>query len=354
MKAQPKQVLVVYNPGSGTVGDLDRRLGELVRRFAEEKGYVVNVRPMEPGMTSSELLAPVMGEFELVVAVGGDGTVGTVLGAVAEAGLKAPVGIVPFGTGNLLAKTLKICTDESKNILHEAMDTILHGETIPLDLGRMNNNWFTIDAGTGPIADAITLPVKEHKTHFRLWAYGWPLLRSISRRPLRYKIEIDDQEPFTVEASGIFVTNSKEMGIGTHGVREVSDGTFDLIVMNPRTIQDYWNITKRFGKWFLFGQQTAEAPYMVRRVKKVKIDVVPKLVPRSSLQKFARITRNSFEGKAPAGTHGVAKAAMAMVDGDPCGSTPMFVEVVPHAVNVRVPLVAVQKQTQTQFANASR
>ena len=87
-----KQVLVVYNPASGTVGDFDRRLGAMVRKFAEEKGYVVNARPITQEMTSAQMLAPIMGPFELVVAVGGDGTVGFVLGAVAESGQKIPVG----------------------------------------------------------------------------------------------------------------------------------------------------------------------------------------------------------------------------------------------------------------------
>ena len=134
-----KQVLVVYNPASGTVGDFDRRLGAMVRHFAEEKGYVVNARPITKEMTSAEMLAPVMGPFELVVAVGGDGTVGFVLGAVAESGLKIPVGIVPFGTGNLLARALKISTGKhNEDPLDRAMDTIMHGETISLDLGKLD------------------------------------------------------------------------------------------------------------------------------------------------------------------------------------------------------------------------
>lgn len=332
----PKQVLVVYNPASGTVGDFDRRLGAMVRHFAEEKGYVVNARPLTSDMTSEQMLAPIMGPIELVVAVGGDGTVGFVLGAVAESGLKIPVGIVPFGTGNLLARTLKICTSShGEDTLDKAMDTIIHGETVALDLGKVNGHWFTIDAGTGPISDAITKPVKEIKTSFRLFAYGWPLLKSITHRPLRYQLTIDDEVPMNVEASGIFVTNSSEMGIGAEGVEHLSDGVLDLLVMNPRSIPDYWRILVRFFRWFILNQDSGHVPYLLRKVKKVRIELIAQQVSRSPLHRFARKVRDFLSGK----TH-VPKLkfeADAMIDGEPCGKTPMDVEIAPHAVLIRVP-----------------
>jgi len=331
-----KQVLVVYNPASGTVGDFDRRLGAMVRKFAEEKGYVVNARPITQNMTSAEMLAPIMGPFELVVAVGGDGTVGFVLGAVAESGLKIPVGIIPFGTGNLLARTLKICSGKhNEDPLDRAMDTIMHGETISLDLGKMNDRWFTIDAGTGPIADAITKPVKEHKTKFRLLAYAWPLLKSLTHRPLRYELIIDDGEKLDVEASGIFITNSSEMGIGVEGTEHLCDGVLDLLVMNPRTIVDYYRLLSRFFKWFILNQDSGHVPYLLRKVKRVHIKMVPKKASRSPLHRFARKTRDILSGKVHAPK--IRLEAEAMIDGEPCGTTPCTVEIVPSAVLIRVP-----------------
>jgi len=331
-----KQVLVVYNPASGTVGDFDRRLGSMVRHFAEEKGYVVTSRPIAPDMTSQQMLAPVMGTFEIVVAVGGDGTVGFVLGAVAESGQDMPVGIIPFGTGNLLARMLKICTNRhNEDPLERAMDTIMHGNAVSIDMGKIDGRWFTIDAGTGPIADAITKPVKEYKTSLRLFAYGWPLLKSITHRPLRYEVTIDDDEKLDVEASGIFITNSSEMGIGVEGIDHLSDGLLDLLVMNPRSIPDYWRILVRFFRWFILNQDSGHVPYLLKKVKKVKIELVPVQVSRSPLHRFARQLRDFLSGKKHAPE--VSFEAMTMVDGEPCGKTPCTVEIVPNAVKVLVP-----------------
>lgn len=331
-----RQVLVVYNPASGTVGDFDRRLGSMVRHFAEEKGYVVNARPITPNMTSAQMLAPVIGPFEIVVAVGGDGTVGFVLGAVAESGLDIPVGIIPFGTGNLLARMLKICTgNHREDPLERAMDTIMHGETISMDMGKVDGRWFTIDAGTGPIADAITKPVKEYKTSLRLFAYGWPLLKSITHRPLRYELTIDDSDKLNVEASGIFITNSSEMGIGTEGIDHLSDGVLDLLVMNPRSVADYWRILIRFFRWFILNQDSGHVPYLLRKVKKVRVEMVPVQVSRSPLHRFAREVRDFLSGKKHQSQ--LKLEANTMVDGEPIGKTPCTVEIVPHAVKVRVP-----------------
>lgn len=331
-----KQVLVVYNPASGTVGDFDRRLGSMVRHFAEQKEYVVNARPITPDMTSEQMLAPVMGPFEIVVAVGGDGTVGFVLGAVAESGLQIPVGIIPFGTGNLLARMLKLCTGRhNEDPLERAMDTIMHGDTVSIDMGKVDGRWFTIDAGTGPIADAITKPVKEIKTHLRLFAYGWPLLKSITHRPLRYELTIDDGEKLDVEASGIFITNSSEMGIGVEGIEHLSDGLLDLLVMNPRSVADYWRILIRFFRWFILNQDSGHVPYLLRKVKKVKIEMVPVQVSRSPLHRFARQARDFLSGKKHQPQ--ITFEAKTMVDGEPSGTTPCTVEIVPNAVKVRVP-----------------
>lgn len=343
-----KQALVIYNPGSGTIGDLDHRIGAIVRRLSEHSKYVVNVRATTPNITSKELLAPALGEFELVVACGGDGTVGVVLGAVAQEGCKAPVGIVPFGTGNLLAHNLGIWPKNLKgDVIEPALDTILNGQVVSMDLGRMNDRWFTIDAGTGPISDALTVPGQQQKRFWRLFVYVLPLLKSIARGPRAFKIKVDDEEPVIMPASAVFVTTLGEMGIGTEitDYSKLNNGWLDLIVMNPKSLRDYWRTTWRFAAWNMLHKVEGKPPYLLKRIKKVEIDVLAARHAASPIHLIARRIKNFLGGK-PDYDPSITDHISAMVDGDRCGSTPMHVEIVPNAVQLIVPLAPEVKASE--------
>jgi diacylglycerol kinase (ATP) len=342
--AEIHKALVIYNPASGTCGDLDRRLGAIVRRLNDK--YVVTVRPTTPSITPEELLAPDPREFELVIACGGDGTIGVVLGAVAETNCKAKVGIVPFGTGNLLAHHLGICRRNQRDVVDAALDTLLGGQVISMDLGRMNQHWFTIDAGTGPISNALTVPRQRHKRFWHLFVYALPLLKSMTRGPRLFKISADGEEPTLVRACGVFVTTIDEMGIGNeHDYCQVNSGTLDLIVMNPKSLSDYLNTAWRFAAWNIFNKKIGEAPpYSVRKVKSVDIDVVAAPHLKSPVHKLASQIKNFLRGRAdfdPA----VTDHTVAMVDGDRCGCTPMHIEIVPNAVQIIVPRIKVTQLT---------
>jgi diacylglycerol kinase (ATP) len=334
-----KQALVIYNPASGTVGDLDKRLGAIVRRLHEEQKYMVTVRATTPNISAQELLASELGEFELVIACGGDGTVGVVLGAVAELNSKARVGIVPFGTGNLLAHNLGIYPPKLKgDVLYAALDTILDGDVVSMDLGKLNDRWFTVDAGTGPISNALTVPRQRHKRFWRLFVYVLPLLKSMARGPRAFKISIDDEAPVMMPASGVFITTIGEMGIGNaYDYSQLNNGTLDLIVMNPKSLRDYWRITWRFAAWNIFGTMPpGEPPYLVRKIRSADIDVLAASHLKSPVHKWARKIKN-FLMRKPDFSPAVTDHATAMVDGDRCGSTPMHVQIVPNAVQLIVP-----------------
>lgn len=334
-----KQALVIYNPASGTVGDLDKRLGAIVRRLHEDKNYMVTVRATTPGITAEELMASELGEFELVIACGGDGTVGVVLGAVAQLHLKARVGIVPFGTGNLLAHNLGIYPRGLKgDVLYPALETILDGQVISMDLGKLNDHWFTVDAGTGPIANALTVPRQRHKRFWRLFVYVLPLLKSMARGPRAFKISVDGAAPEVMPASGVFVTTIGEMGIGNDfDYSQLNNGTLDLIVMNPKSIRDYWRTTWRFAAWNIFGiLPPGEPPYLVLKIKSVDIDVLAASHMKWPVHRWARQIKN-FLMRKPDFSPALTEHATAMVDGDRCGSTPMHVEIVPDAVRLIVP-----------------
>jgi len=302
-----RQALVIYSPSSGRSTELDYALGYIVKRLCEEKKYIVNVRPLKTQLVAAEVLAPEMDETALVVAVGGDGTISTIIGAMAQLQTKVPLGIVPCGTGNLLAKSLGLhLSNDFQESLKYAMDVIMSGgKSFPLDLGKVNDKYFVVDAGLGPISNAIVAPNPRAKKMWKMFSYVFPLLKAMSKRAVTCRFTIDG-ESFYRNASGVFITNSHEMGIG-RGVdaRQFSDGHLDLCIMNPLTPMDYWRIAFRFGAWFFGGIVTGTPPYLVKKIKQVKIET--------------------------------DRPISVMIDGDRCGSTPIDVAVIPKAIQVMIP-----------------
>src|SRR5580700_8309348 len=132
----PHNALIVYNPTAGTAIDPELWLGAVVHRLCEK--YVVSVVPTQPGMLPSELFEAVTSPLDLIVAAGGDGTVRFALSAVAERKADIPVGIIPLGTGNQLARNLSIYLENIlSDPLDDAINILLRGVPLKIDLGVM-------------------------------------------------------------------------------------------------------------------------------------------------------------------------------------------------------------------------
>lgn len=334
-----KEALIVYHPRAGRAKDfdLDRVLANVVRRLCEESDYVARVRSLHLGVGADDLK-----DADLVIAVGGDGTIRRVLGAVAEAGETAgrerrspDVAIIPVGTGNLFARYLGLFGQGIKDPINNAINVILEGDTIEVDLGKMNDQYFCIDAGVGPISNAIIAPKPGQKKRLKMFAYLAPLLQSMRKKPGVFRVNVDGEE-FVVAASGIFITNADEMGIGTRGMEQVTDGMLDMCILQPKTLGDYWRITSRFAGWFLGGVASGDPPYTVRKIKRVRIETRPIPRPPSWWHRFRARFEQVLIGRPLADNSGQSQM-VTMVDGDRCGFTPMEVEVVPAAVRIKIP-----------------
>jgi diacylglycerol kinase (ATP) len=327
-----RNALILYNPASGSAVDPDLWLGTLVHRLCEEGDYVVSVLPIKTNLSHRDIFAS-HGHIDVLIAAGGDGTVRLALQAVAEGQSQAPVGIIPLGTGNQLARNLSIYEE---NILADPLDDalaiILNGQSMPIDLGLMNGNYFCVAAGVGPISDAILLPEQKDKVNWKMLAYASSMIQTFALPPIVFKISLEG-ESFQIAASGIFVTNVSDLGVGTlSDTAELNDGLLDLCILNPTEFQDYLELGFRFAGGFVGGK----APYYIRKVTSLDIDILPVQSRLSAIQRVGYKFRSFFIGK-DITPRPVLPDVTAMIDGDACGTTPMHIEVVPHVVNVLVP-----------------
>ncbi len=333
MTLNHKKALIIYNPVAGTAHDIDICLGATIHKLCEQATYIAEVFATQPSLLINEILKARVGSIDLIVVIGGDGTIAEVLGAVHEAKFDIPVGIIPFGTGNQLARNLGIFEE---NILVDpleiALNIILAGKTRLIDLGLMNGHYFCVAAGAGPLSDAVTMPTPKEKANLKMFAYVGSIIQTFAVRPVVFQVTADDDR-FIVSASGIFVTNVADLGVGTlSNTAETNDGLLDLCILTPTEFVDYLQLGFRFAAGFLGGQ----APYYIRKVKKVKIEVMPLTSPLSHLQNLAHKVRTIISGGANE-INEIPQQVMAMIDGDTCGSTPMNISIVASAVSIITP-----------------
>ncbi len=171
--------------------------------------------------------------YDMVVAVGGDGTVRDV--AAGLAGAETPLAIIPNGTANVLAADLGIPvrTEAAANLLR------VGAHTIRLDLGDVNGMPFVLNVGAGYAARIILETPQLWKKRIGFFAYLPASVRAtFARDRARMTIDIDGERRYDDRVQMIFVANSG--GIGGRAIQiaervRYDDGLFAIVVFGPRS-----------------------------------------------------------------------------------------------------------------------
>jgi YegS/Rv2252/BmrU family lipid kinase len=171
------------------------------------------------------------GEVELVIIGGGDGTLNAAADALIQTGL--PLGILPLGTANDLARTLEVPAD-----LADAGRVIAEGFSHRIDLGRVNGKHFFNVASLGlsvRMAQELRVDVKR-----RWGVLGYPLTlwRTIeAHRAFRAEIRCDERS-MRIRAMQISVGNGRHYGGGMTVAADaaIDDGVLDLVSVAPQGI----------------------------------------------------------------------------------------------------------------------
>ncbi|MEO7352178.1 MAG: diacylglycerol kinase family protein [Marmoricola sp.] len=186
-----------------------------------------------------------VGGCDLVLAIGGDGTIRAVCEELAGTGI--PVGIVPAGTGNLLARNLDIPL-----YLRAAVDVGLNGQDRAIDMvevtgDKMEDATFLVMAGMGFDAAIMEGVNDDIKARLGWVAYVWSALKSLMFPAIRVEISVDGGEFTRHRARTIVIGNVGSLQGGMPLIPDavIDDGQLDVVLLYPRRFLSWLPLAAR-------------------------------------------------------------------------------------------------------------
>lgn len=225
-----KAITFIVNPIAGTKSK--GIFKDLITRHLDQTVFEAHLSYTEASGHAYELAVNAIREGkDAVVAVGGDGTINEVAQALVYK--KTALGIVPFGSGNGLARHLGLPLNPAL-----AIQTLNSQRKITIDAGKVNGKPFFCTAGVG--FDAQVGKVFSLSTKRGFNTYVKTVLKEfMTYKTQHYKIEIPGREPFEKEAFSITFANAGQFGNNAYISPEadIADGKLDLCLIEkyPKT-----------------------------------------------------------------------------------------------------------------------
>ena len=256
---EKKSIVFVVNPISGTQGKkailkwIDERIDRSIYDYSI-------VRTEYAGHASQIAAEAVKDKADVVVAIGGDGTINEIARSLVHT--DTALGIIPCGSGNGLARHLHIPMEPKA-----AIDIINCGEQLCIDYGKINNIPFFCTCGVG--FDAfVSLKFADSGKRGLLTYLENTLHESLTYQPETYEIE---NEEGTVKHKAFLIAcgNASQYGNNAYITPQASlmDGLMDITIMEPFTVLDVPSLS------FQLFNKTIDQNSRVKtmRAKKIKI-----------------------------------------------------------------------------------
>jgi len=293
------RALLITNPAAARS---DPRVIRAVCDVLARRGLHVEVaattQPDDAGVLARQ---GVLDGVEIIAVYGGDGTtMRAVRGLVGEPVL---LGLIPGGTGNLLAGNLRVPRSPTK-----AAELLVSGRPRAIDLGRVERadgvHYFAVNCGAGFDAELMAATSERAKRRWGVGAYlavAWQRLGEVASFP--HRIVVDDV-PLETRAATVMVANCGEVippFVRLKPDVAPDDGLLDVVVLSADGAVDGVGVVWRL----LWGGADGDRGIEYARGRRVSIEATP---PRP-----------------------------VQLDGESAGATPVVAEVMPGAIRILVP-----------------
>lgn len=230
-----KSIFTVLNPVAGRSDEED--IHQLLDERLTDKGidYEIYETTGEEDVSQICKQARQRG-YDIIVAAGGDGTVSAVLNGLVNS--EIPMGILPVGTGNGLARALKIPLN-----IREALQTItgVH-QVLNLDTMRVGERYFVLNVSIGISSRAMKETPPDEKQSKGMLAYVQTILEDLEDvQTFRFQLTLDGHE-LQVDASEVLISNGKILKKPPFlfGSREtMSDGHLNINILKAKQTREY-------------------------------------------------------------------------------------------------------------------
>lgn len=301
---EPMKTLLVRNPVAGQ-RDVEDDLRRVLSYLAE-RGWDVSVRLTERQGHATELAREAAAQgYDMVVAVGGDGTIGEV--AEGLVGTTTTLGVLPVGTGNQWAHMLDlpVWSPVYRSALLDASRILVEGDHRRIDVGKADEHYFVMWCGIGFDAQ-VAQDVEPHREARRnlgnLTYFVVAVAEAFFMRGTRTTVVVDGRA-LRYRAMLVVIANAQLYGASFKLAPEarLDDGLLDIFVFRGSNLIDvFWHYAL-----LALGRHAGSRGLDVLRGRNVYV-----------------LTEDTLP------TH---------VDGNPVGTTPLSVEVIPRALSVVVP-----------------
>ncbi|WP_115788187.1 diacylglycerol/lipid kinase family protein [Arthrobacter silvisoli] len=234
-----QKVAVVLNPVKGHSQEARREIADACELAGWDAPVFFETTAEDPGHAQAR--AALDYGADVVLVGGGDGTVRVV--AEALAGTATPMGLVPLGTGNLLARNLDLDVSDLRGNVHTALfghqryiDTARMGITNS-HTGESSEHVFLVIAGMGLDAEVVGDTNAGLKKAVGWLAYTEAGVRHLPGRRKRVTISLDGEPEQVRKIRSVLFANCGLIPGGIDFIPEamIDDGMLDVVVMSPRS-----------------------------------------------------------------------------------------------------------------------